>query len=57
MENMKYIKGVLRIKNFEPALSVNEAIKLEIFNLEKVGQGHGVQHWQCRSPIANVQIY
>ena len=32
-------------------------LTFEIFDLEKVGQGHEVQHWQCRSQITNVKIY
>ena len=37
----KSIKVVSRI--FALALTVNEILTFEIFGLEKVGQGHGVQ--------------
>ena len=32
---------------------------IDIWNIWpwKIGQGHRVQHWQCRSQIANVKIY
>ena len=39
------------------ALTVYKILIFEIFNLKKVGPGHGVQRWQCRSQIANVKIY
>ena len=29
----------------------------EIFDHEKLGQGHGVQHWQYHSQIAKIKIY
>ena len=44
-------------EHFALALTVFQILILEIFDLEKVGQGLGVQHWQCRSQIANVKIY
>ena len=43
--------------SFALVLTVFEILTFEIFDLEKVDQGHGVQHWQCRSQIANVKIY
>ena len=36
---------------FSLALTVFEILTFEIFDLEKVGQGHGVQHWQCRTRL------
>ena len=42
---------------FALALTVFEILTFEIFDLEKVGQGHRVQHWHCRRQIANVKIY
>ena len=39
------------------AFIVFEILTFEIFDLEKVGEGHGVQHSQCRSQIVNVKIY
>ena len=41
--------------HFSLALTVFEILIFEIFDLEKVGQGHGVQHFQCRGQIANVK--
>ena len=46
-----------RLEQFSRALTVFEILTFERVDLEKVGQGHGVQHWQCRSQIANVKIY
>ena len=43
--------------SFALALTVFEILTFQIFDLEKVRQGHGVQHWQCRSQIANVKMY
>ena len=43
--------------SFALALTVFEILTFEIFDLEKVGQGNAVQHWQCRRQIANVEIY
>ena len=45
------------LEHFSLAVTVFEIFIFEIFDLEKVGQGHGVQHWQYRSLIANVKIY
>ena len=47
----------LIIEHFSLALAVIEILIFEIFDLEKVGQVHGVQHWQCHSQTANVKIY
>ena len=41
---------------FALALTVSEILTFEIFELEKVDQGHGVQHRQCRRQIANVKF-
>ena len=41
---------------FALALTVFEILTFEIFDLEKVGQSHGVQNWPCRRQIANVRI-
>ena len=32
-------------------------LTFEIFDFEKVGQGHELQHWQCRRQITSVKIY
>ena len=45
------------LEHFSLAITVFEILTFEIVDLEKVGQGHGVRHWQCRSQFANVQIY
>ena len=45
------------LEHFSLAVTVFEIFIFEIFDFEKVGQGHGVQHWQCRNQIANVKIY
>ena len=35
-------------------LTVFEMLTFEMFDLEKVCQGHGVQHWRCRRQMANL---
>ena len=47
----------LHLQHSSPALTVFEILKFEMFDLEKVGQGYGVQHRQCRRQIANVKNY
>ena len=37
------------LEHFSLDLSVFEILKFAIFELEKVGQGHEVQHWQCHT--------
>ena len=39
---------------FTLALNVLEIFTFEKFDLEKVGEGHEVQHWKCSRHIANV---
>ena len=46
----------LILEHFSIALTVFEILIFEIFDREK-DQGHAVQHWQCRSQIANAKIY
>ena len=42
---------------FVLALTVNEILTFEIFNLKKIGQGHGLQLSEWHHFIANIKIY
>ena len=50
----KYIKVVRWI--FALALTVSEILTFQMFDLLKVGQGHGVQFLQCCPAMANDKI-
>ena len=39
------------------ALTISEIFRLEIFDLENLGQGHAVRHSQWSHPMANINIF
>ena len=43
--------------SLELALTVSEIVTFKIFNLQKVGQGHGVQLSQKRYSMSNIKVY
>ena len=55
MSNIQIDKS--RFGHFALALTVSEILPFKIVDLEKVGQGHGVQFSQWQQPMANVKIY
>ena len=55
MENTKGNKS--RITHVELLLAISEILAFEIFDLEKVGQSHGVQLSQWRHSMENMKTY
>ena len=42
---------------FTPILTVSEILRLETFDLENLGQGHGEQHSQWSHSTMNINVY
>ena len=43
--------------HFALALAISEILVLQMFNLQKVGHGHGVEFLQRDHSMANIKIY
>ena len=55
MANIKIYKS--RWIYFELALTVSDILTFQMFELQKVGQGHGIYISQCCPSMANIKIY